>query len=245
MKIRKILLAFVLSLVFCSNGFSQTAEEIVAKYIDAVGGKAQWDKFNTEKITGKLSVSNMDFDFISSSKRPNSNYTEVTVQGMKILQGYDGDIGWTVNPMTGSSKAQKMDDDELKSMRDRGIIGGELMNYKELGSSVELVGKEDLEGTEVFNIKLTDKEGQIMNFFIDANNYLLLKRNSKLIRAGKELKSETYFSNYKQVEGVTAAYTIEAKLAGESSQSQKILIDKIEFNVDIDDNIFKMPADDK
>jgi hypothetical protein len=171
------------------------------------------------------------------------NYTEVTFQGMTMKQAYDGNIGWMINPMAGSTKAEKMDDDMTKTIKNRGVIGGELLNYKELGCTIELIGKEDLEGTEVYNIKLTNKDGDIENYYIDAVSSLIIKSTSKMKRMGKEISSETIYSNYKPSGDVIEAFSVESKMQGMDMGSQKIIIDKIEQNITIDDNMFKMPVE--
>jgi hypothetical protein len=240
---RKIILGATLIFLFSISAFAQTAEEIVEKHINAVGGLDKWTAVNSQKITGNLSMSGMEFPFVSYSKRPNMNYTEVTFQGMTMKQAYDGNIGWMINPMAGSTKAEKMDDDMTKTIKNRGVIGGELLNYKELGCTIELIGKEDLEGTEVYNIKLTNKDGDIENYYIDAVSSLIIKSTSKMKRMGKEISSETIYSNYKPSGDVIEAFSVESKMQGMDMGSQKIIIDKIEQNITIDDNMFKMPVE--
>ena len=240
---RKIILGLALIFLFSISAFAQTAEEIVEKHINAVGGLDKWTAVNSQKITGNLSMSGMEFPFVSYSKRPNMNYTEVTFQGMIMKQAFDGNIGWMINPMAGSTKAEKMDDDMTKTIKNRGVIGGELLNYKELGCTIELIGKEDLEGTEVYNIKLTNKDGDIENYYIDAVSSLILKSTSKAKRMGKEISSETIYSNYKSAGDVIEAFSVESKIQGMDMGSQKIVIDKIEQNIEIDDNMFKMPIE--
>ena len=240
---RKIISGFAIIFIFSISAFSQTAEEIVEKYINAVGGLNKWTAINSQKVSGKLSMGGMEFPFISYSKRPNLNYTEVTIQGMMVKQAFDGNTGWLINPMTGSSKAEKMDDDMAKTIINRGTIGGQLLNYKELSCTIELIGKETSEGLELFNIKLTNKEGDAGNYYIDAVSYLLIRNNSKVKRMGSEVSSETLYGDYKSSGDVITYYSIETKIQGMDMGSQKIVIEKIEQNIDIDDNIFKMPVD--
>ena len=117
------------------------------------------------------------------------------------------------------------------------------MNYKDEGTTAELLGKEDLEGTEVFKIKLTEKSGKVINYFFDTKNYMVLKEKQIVKRNGKEYNTETTMSNYKTVNNVQMPYTMEINTEGSQIGSQTVTLDKIEMNVDIDDNIFKMPAE--
>ena len=246
MNIKKIFLAVLLSFVFILNGFSQTAEEIVAKYSDAIGGKAQWDSIKTQKITGTVKINDMmELKITSISKKPNFSHVELEVNGMKITQGFDGTIAWMVNPMMGSDKPIKMNEENTKDIRDRGLIGGQLMNYKSQGSTIELVGTEDMDGKKVYNIKLTDKEGQVFNYYIDTDTYLLYKIYVKLTRNGNEVTRETFYSDYRDVNKVKSAFKSETEATGDQFDSQSVTIDKIEHNLEVDDNIFKMPTETK
>jgi hypothetical protein len=143
----------------------------------------------------------------------------------------------------GSKKPEKVDDETAIEFKERGNIGGRLMNYKDEGTTAELLGKEDLEGTEVFKIKLTEKSGKVINYFFDTKNYMVLKEKQIVKRNGKEYNTETTMSNYKTVNNVQMPYTMEINTEGSQIGSQTVTLDKIEMNVDIDDNIFKMPAE--
>jgi hypothetical protein len=242
---KKIISGLIFFFLFSINSFSQSAEDIVTKYINSVGGKEKWDAIKSDKKSGKIIMSGMELPFISYSKRPNLYYIEVTFQGMTMKSAFDGNTGWMINPMTGSNKAEKMDDDMLKTIKNRGIIGGQLVNYKDLGCTVELIGKGNLEGSEVFNIKLTNKEGDdIVNYYIDTVSYTLFKSTSKNKSMGTEVSSETYYIDYKPIGNVIAPFSIETKTSGMDMGSQKIVVEKIEQNVEIDDTIFKMPVED-
>ena len=246
MNIKKIFLAVLFSFVFILNGFSQTAEEIVAKFTDAIGGKSQWDSIITEKMTGTIKINDMmEFKFVSYAKKPNLSRVEINAMSMNIIQGFDGTTAWMVNPMMGSNKAVKMDEDNTKDIRDRGIIGGQLMNYKSLGSKIELVGMEDLNSKKVYNIKLTDKDNQVFNYYIDTDTYLIQKSHAKLTRNGLETERETMYSDYRDVGKVKAAFVLETKSDADQVSQQKVIIDKIEMNAEVDDSTFKMPEETK
>jgi hypothetical protein len=128
-------------------------------------------------------------------------------------------------------------------MEDTGdMMVGPLTNYKEKGSTVELIGKEDMEGTEVFKIMLTKKNKDVVYYYIDASTFLILKETSKVKFQDKEIEAETYYSNYKTINGITLATTSEQKSGGQLQE--QITMDKIEFDVPMDDALFAMPAED-
>ena len=138
--------------------------------------------------------------------------------------------------------------EELKEMKQQAEIEGQLVNYKTKGSKVELSGKEDMEGSEVYKIKLIDKDGDITYYYLDASpgttQYMILKEASKRKIKEKEISTETYYGGYQAVQGVMFPMSMEFKTPG-SNDSQKGTMDKIEVNVPIDEAIFKMPEPKK
>ena len=119
-------------------------------------------------------------------------------------------------------------------------MDGSMVDYKEKGHTVELIGKEDLEGTPVYKIKLTLKNGDVRYIYLDAENYLELKITSKRQIPGGEAELENHLSNYKPVNGILMAHSIENKVKGQTVS--QITFDKVEMDIPMDDSIFKMPV---
>ena len=243
MKNKILLIGFVIAILFSINGYSQVVDDVISKYTDAIGGKANWDAVKTLKFTGYMNIMNMDIPYTQYVKRPGMWLLEFQVQGMKIVQAYDGKTGWIVNPMMGSKKPEKTDDEMTKTFKEKTLIGGKLLNIKEMGYTVELVGIENIDGKEVYNLKLTDKDGESNTYYIETATFLIYKTAAKLNRKGAEISVETIYSNYNKVNDVIFAYIQDQKLEGAQTNSQMITIDKIEVNVNIDDKIFVMPAE--
>jgi hypothetical protein len=242
---KKIIFYFSILLVFflSTNLYSQNIETIIEKYTEAVGGRANWDGVKSMKFTGYTTVMGMDIPYTQYVKRPGFWLIEIQVQGMKIVQAYDGTSGWMINPMAGKKKAEKTDEETSKLYRANALVGGKLLNIKEMGYTVELVGKENMDGTDVYKINLIDKDGVTTVYFIDANSYLILKSISNAKTMGTEITSESTYKNYNKVNDVLISFLLDQKLTGAQIDSQKITIDKVEINVEIDDKIFQMPVE--
>ncbi|MBI5401862.1 MAG: hypothetical protein HY959_00535 [Ignavibacteriae bacterium] len=243
MKSKTILFGVILTVLFSFNVFSQSADEIISKYTDAIGGKANWDAVKSMKVTGYMNIMNMDIPYTQYVKRQGLWLVEVQVQGMKIIQAYDGASGWMINPMMGSKKPEKTDEETTKTYKANTLIGGKLLNVKEMEYAVELVGTEQVDGKEVFNIKLTDKDGKVSNYYIETSTFLIYKSTSSFIRSGSEFTSETVFSNYTKVNDILIPFIQDQRLGGAQTSNQMITVDKIEINAKIDDKIFVMPAE--
>ena len=224
-----------------SFSLSQTVDDIIDKYDAAIGGLDKINSIQTVKITAKTTRRDNDVPLIEYIKKPDKIRTEITMQGQTMIRAYDGTIGWGISPFRGNKDAEKMNEEETNGMKEMVQFEGPLVNNKDKGSTAELLGKDDYEGTSVFKIKLTTKTGNIHTFYIDDNSYLLLKEDRKLTIREKEINIERIYGDYRSEDGYIMAHSIESKSGGERGGSQKVLVEKVEFNISIDDSIFSMP----
>lgn len=237
---RKIFsLILMLIILFGIQATAQTLDEILKNNYEAQGGYDKIKAVKSIKITGKQLVQGMEIPFIIQQKRPSLLHVEATVQGQSIIQAYDGETAWMVNPLTGSTDPQTLPEEQAKRIIEQADMDGHLVDYKEKGHEVELIGKEDMEGTEVYKLKVTLKNGDIRYDYLDAEFFLELKVVAKIKQQDTEIEAETYFSDYKEVDGMMMAHSLETKRAG--TVVSQITIDNIALNVEVDDSIFKMP----
>ncbi len=235
---KSISLIFIFS-ALCSFVMSQDLTEVLNSHFKAIG-QDKLTSVNSMKTTGKTIAQGMELDFNIFTQRPEKFKLEVDIQGAKMIQAFDGEKGWFVAPWTGSLDPIEISGVQLKSIKQQANMDGMLYNYAEKGYTTELLGKEDMEGTEVFKIKQTDKDGDIYYYFIDAENFVLLKTSSKVKMGESEIESETFYSNYKEFEGMLMAYSFESKTNGQTMS--QINIETVELNPEIDPAIFTMPA---
>jgi outer membrane lipoprotein-sorting protein len=119
-------------------------------------------------------------------------------------------------------------------------LDGMLYDYENKGYKAEFLGKEDMEGSGVYLIKLTDATGDEYTYYIDAENFVVLKVKGSLNYQGSKIEAETFMSNYKPAEGIIMPYSMESKMNG---QTQSIItVNEYLFNQEINDSIFMKPA---
>lgn len=235
---KKLIIPFLLSLIFFSQSFSQTVDEILAEYF-AVIGQEKLLATETFSTNGKIVQGQFEIPFTSYHKRPMSFKSEATFQGMDIVTAYDGEKGWTINPFAGNSDPQPMTEEIADRISLQADYDGIFYNYKEKGYTIELLGTEDLDDIEVYLLKLTRPNGDVITSYIDSEEYVLLKSKSKMKVQGVDTEAETIFSNYKYVDDMLSPFSIETKVNGETVM--QMVFDEITYNVDIDDSIFEMP----
>jgi len=238
---RKALVTLSAILMLAGFGSAQTADEIVAKNIEAKGGMAKLKAIQSVRITGNAEFGGIQADIVSIMKRPSMVRRNISVQGMTMVQAYDGRDGWQIIPFTGKKDPEPMAADDLKLIAQESDIDGPLMDYKKKGHKVELVGKEKMEGTDAWHLKITMKDGDVRQVYLDADSFLEIRMTGKTMRRGAEMETETTLGDYKEEAGMMMPHSIEVHAQG-APGAQKITITKVEVNTTEDDAEFKMPA---
>ncbi len=240
--IRKLVGFCAMASVLAFPAAAQTVDEIIAKNVDAHGGMAKLKAIKSLRMTGRIGLGQgLEAPLVLEVQRPKNMRLEITVQGMTIVQAYDGATGWQVVPFTGSTDPQPMSADELKDAEDQADLDGPLVGYQEKGHKVELEGKENVEGADCFKLKVTKKNGDIQYYFVDSDSHLELKVEVKRNVRGTETEVEMSLGDYKDVDGYIMAHAISVGAKG-SPQRQSMILDKVEINPTLDDARFKMPA---
>jgi hypothetical protein len=141
--------------------------------------------------------------------------------------------------MMGDKTAQKMNEEMLQEYSEDDKTTSPLLDYKSKGHVAEFIGKDDVDGEEVFVIMLTKKNGTIIYYYISSQDYLEIKEVTKVKLKEKEYESETYFYNYTNVDGILSPFTTESYADGKIVMQMNI--EKVEYNQPVDDKQFKMP----
>jgi outer membrane lipoprotein-sorting protein len=233
-----VLLAFV---SFSAGAVgAQTVDEVVARNLKAKGGLEKLKSVNTVKMTGTMTTQGNDLLLTVWSKRPNLFRREAELQGQKVVQASDGATVWMVDPRTGSATPQQVPEEQAKLMKSAAEFDGVFVDYKSRGIVIELVGNEKLEGKDVYHLKVTPKGGDMQDYYLDATTGLEIKVTRPIAQGGMKMSIETELSNYKEVDGMMVPFTTRQSLNG--SPAAQVTVQKVEFNVPIDDALFKMPA---
>jgi outer membrane lipoprotein-sorting protein len=240
--LRKLCFAVVSLAVLVPIGWAQTADEIIAKNVQARGGSDKLKSVQSIKSTATMAMGpGMEAPGLLIQKRGNLARLEFTVQGLTAVQAYDGKNAWQIMPFTGKKDPELMSADEAKEVEEMADLDGPLVDYKSKGHQVELLGKEKVEGTDAYKLKVSLKNGDVQTVYIDADSFLAIKDETKRTVRGSEQVVESAIGDYKEVDGIVFPFAIESGIKG-SPQKQKLTITKIELNVPADDSIFKMPA---
>jgi len=238
---RKLCFGVVAVAMLVPAGWAQTAEEIIAKNIQARGGSDKLKSVQSIKSTTTMAMGpGMEAPGLLIQKRGNLARLEFTIQGLTAVQAYDGKNAWQIMPFMGKKDPELMSADEAKEVEEMADLDGPLVDYKSKGHQVELLGKEKVEGTDAYKLKVSLKNGDVQTVYIDADSFLQIKEETKRTVRGSEQVVESAIGDYKEVDGIVFPFAIESGIKG-SPQKEKLTITKVELNVPVDDAIFKMP----
>ena len=242
MKLKSILTTVFLLCFVASQ--AQTADEILAKYFSATGGLDKWKALKSRTMTGKAFFG-QDFPMTVYEKAPNRQKTVVNVQGTElILNAYDGQDAWQLNPLQGGKDPVKLDDEAAKEVKDE-EFEDDFIDYKKKGHEVTLEGTEEVDGVKCFKIKLVRNKNNPKDditelHYFDSENFVPIMQAS-YVRSGPQKGTEvkSYMSDYQEVNGLMFPFSLEQKINGQSLS--KITIEKITLNDIKDDAIFAFP----
>jgi len=159
---------------------------------------------------------------------------------MTGITAYDGRTGWKIEPWQGKKDPEALSEEELRDITEESDFDGPLINYQQKGNKVELVGTEQVEGTDAFKLRVTLANGDVRTYYMDTDYYVPIRIVTKRMIRGAEQETETSLGDYKQVAGVYLPYSFETGQRG-SQDRAKITYQKIEANVSIDDRRFVQP----
>jgi len=261
--LRKCFSRLALGALLAVPAQAQTVDELIGKNIQARGGLEKLKAVNTAKMTGKMSMGPMEAPFTLQMKRPRNMRVEFMVQGMTGVQAYDGKTAWMLMPFMGKPDPEVVPADETNEADEQADFDGPLVDYKEKGHVVELVGKEKVEGSDAYKLKVTlapkkpavaarvESGGkmtdvavtplQIRYIYLDADSYLEIKSEGKRNVRGAEQEFESSVGDYKEVNGLMIPFSI-TSAAKDQPGKQTITIEKVEFNVPMEDALFELPA---
>jgi len=243
-----------------------SATQIVEKNVEARGGISAWRALQTLEMKGKLQaggnkrptipvpgtrigpeinskrpVEQVQLPFVMELQRGRKQRLEIQFNGQTALQVYDGSQGWKLRPFLNRHEVENYTADELKQASAQSDIDGLLIDYAGKGTKVELEGVDKVEGRSAYNLKVTDKNGNMRHDWVDAQTFLEIKVEGAPRRLdGKYHPVSTYLRDYRAVNGLVMPYLMETVVEG-VKDTEKIQIEEIVSNPKLDESRFAMP----
>jgi len=236
---------FLLLLLICPGIMqAQTLESILQGYHAAIGGLDKYPQNNPVIIKSQMQGGGggekrpMTFTL----KAPKSSRMDLVIQaGLTYTMAYDGKQAWSIQPWTGSMDPQPMNADDAKDAgRMIKFMWNDLMMTSNDGVQLQYIGKDEIEGSEVYKIKSTSADGSEIIYYLDVDSYLIIKWTSRSMNSGVLSESDTFLGEYQVLNGRTLPFVFEQKMNGETMSST--YIKEYLFNASVSDAIFSMPV---
>ena len=222
---------------------AEGVDEMISRHVAARGGVEALKALKTVTYTGKLRPPGFDADFAYAETIARGGRVRVnlTLQGLTIVQSYDGTHGWQIQPFGGRKDPETLAGDDIKSLQEEADIEGGLVDYKAKGNVVTYLGLEDVDGAPAHALRVALKNGDTQTWYLDPDAWLAVRVTTRSIQRGVENVSETDFGDYEKVGGIFFPFEQESGPRG-STQRQRLTLDKVELNPPIDDTQFTQPA---
>jgi len=262
------------------TGTNLSASVIVEKNVAARGGLQAWRAVQTMSMAGKMGaggnqratlpapplhgptpaikslpqrpVDEIQLPFSMELARPRKMRLELQFNGQTAIQVFDGANGWKVRPFLNRHEVEPYTPDEMKAAAKQSDLDGPLVDYAVKGTKVELAGMEKVEDRDTYKLKLTMKDGNAMNLWIDAQTFLETKIEGQPRRLdGVYHPVEIYYRDYRPVDGLQIPFTLETKVLPVTQPgqkyttpavpSEKTIFEKVVVNLKLDPSRFSKP----
>lgn len=234
-----------LAVMLCLSlaGLAQTAEELVAKNLAAKGGEDKIKAIKSLRMAGNYrEADGFSAEVASQAKAPNQLRNTLSLQGMNLVQAYDGSTGWQINPFQGRRDPEMMGEDDLRDISEDADFYGPLVDAKEKGNTLQYLGHATVDGDDALKLKVTLKNGDIYYYYLDPDTFLEFRIERQQFLRGSVRELNIELGSYKQVSGVYYPFTFAQSRRKDFANAATVTYSKIEANVPIDDAAFKMPA---
>lgn len=223
---------------------AQDAQSLVSKNLEARGGAVALDAITSISFEGRT-IFPGDFELTYKEARARLGGDRVRydfgLQGLDLVQSYDGTGAWKINPFQGRKDAERMSADEGRQLADAALIEGPLLASRHDGSRVQYLGREDFDGTLAYKLKVTQKDGDEFTYLLDPDTYLEIKVEETRRIRGAQQTTESELGDYEKVAGVYFPMSVESWQQGQPNQRQKVIIASSAANTAVDAAFFAEP----
>ena len=213
------------------------ADQILERYVQAIGGREAWKKMTSRISTGTIDVPAMNLSGTIEirEKAPNRIVATITFNRAKFSQGYDGSIGWTNDTQNGLR--EQTGEELTEAKRDADFYHP--LDLHTLYSKFVVTGVEKVNDRDAYAMEATSPEGGTDKMYFDVQSGLVLR----IVGQHHMPEGVTTFtedlSDYREVDGIKLPFKVEQKSA---ESTYTIEFKEVRQNVPIEDSAFAKPA---
>ena len=238
------LAALLLSGPFAAHAAAPSADEIIARNVEARGGSARLKAITVLKRRGRLVIpgANLELTLTEVQTRSGAFRTDLTLQGLTAIQAYDGHEAWQVDPFEGRKDPARMSADEAKEFQLGSDFEGPFVDYRAKGHAVEYLGQEDIDGTPAHKLRVRLKWGDEATYWFDPDTWMVIRELDRRTLRGADHWVETDYGEYERVQGVYVPMSEEQGAKdSDPARRQKLVFDAAEANLPLPPSLFAFP----
>ncbi|HPI19961.1 MAG TPA: hypothetical protein PKY56_06270 [Candidatus Kapabacteria bacterium] len=230
----------ILILIFAvTYANSQTADMIIGKAINAVGGEKSFKSINSIEYVMVLTGMGMEMPMKYYKKGDDKIRLEISYMGQDMISVLNGKSAWT-KTAGNVIEVPEAALNEFKGQLESQVEAFDMpfINYKEKNITFELIGEEPVNGIDAYKIEATSADGNSTLYIDKATNFLIKATSVQNIN-GQNIDADVFMSDYKPVGSLKMPHKIEVKSNGEDLV--KIVLNTLKINEKIDDSMFQKP----
>ncbi|HOK75766.1 MAG TPA: hypothetical protein PLS74_11675 [Bacteroidales bacterium] len=218
---------------------AQTADQIIEKYLAAIGGRDMLKKVNSVYIESTVDAMGMQMPQKITILNGVGYKQEIDVMGSLLVNCFGASSGWTINPFAGMTSAENMPENQYKEGKDQIYIGAPFSVIKEKGYKLELAGNEDVKGISAAKVKLTSSDGVTTFHYFDPQTGFLIKSLQQGEMEGQPVEITVMYEDYKTVEGLMIPFRTYTSIGSMFEMNNTVT--KVEINKPVDPSVFIKP----
>ena len=235
MKIISKLSLFVIFVLAGTVLSAQTADDVISRYLDAIGGKKTISKIKTMYVEGTMDIMGMEGTTKTTTLNGKGIKLEMDMMGSTLVNCVTDQSGWTINPFMGGMDPVDLPEDQYNMAKEQIVIGAPFIYYSEKGYKAEVTGEETIGDAKTVKIKLTSPDNIVSEHFFDKESGLLIRS----VEPGDMGQNISTFSDYREIKGYNLPHKIEVDAGGQAMINATYT--KVELNVPVDESIFAKP----
>jgi hypothetical protein len=219
--------------------------QIVEKNAAARGGLDFWHNVKTLTLEGTMDAGGKpshELPFVAKYMRPHKTRLEIVFMDQTSIQVFDGTQGWKVRPFLNRNEVENYTPTELKLARNADELDGPLLDYQAKGTRVALEGTDAVDGHPAYKLRLTSRNGDTRNLWIDAATYLEVKIDGEPRKLdGRVHKVALYYKDFRLEHGLNIPHLQETVVEGVKAAPYKLTIMRVAVNEKMTDAVFGKP----
>lgn len=213
-------------------------DSLINDYYAAMGGLSAWQEKQTCKITAAANNRGYAYSLTSYRKRPDWFRSESIVHGGVFIDAYDGEEAWMINSAAGITEPVVKPVGESVTGQP---FEDELLNWQKKGHQLQVIGRDTIDTKPVIQLLLTRRKEAPVHYFLDQETHLPVMTREWIAAVEKHL--DTYFSDYRQVDGVVVPFRTSQKIGDEPYI--EMTLKTVAFNVPLDNALFSRTSKGK